>query len=527
MNNLEVSSAGIIEDKTRDILNNSDTLDKNYINAHSTFNPNLLYDKIINDYGYGKEMWKIIFCSLVIYFISCFCSIIFSMMVVAYKAKYNLTDLRISMIGSGVFLSKSIGCLVVGYLTYKIPREKIVYYLTGLVIILNFLNGVIDEINFIQVTECVYGFISGLLEIIVNNLLCEYLPIYNRSFTLNAVWVGTSMTQISVALIQLMTMPHMEAEGIQHTFLIINIPIFIGLLILIIFLRDSPRNLILHGEEEGAFLILIKFKESSFFTKEEREQIIREVKNESNYLSIEGGTVFNLKGAFREIFSKKYRLFFFVVSFILFFTGLLNDGLNLITGLVLQKLNIQNKKSDSTDSIITNSLLIYFINCFSYFLFGWLSEIKFLGRKIAIFLGLLGITLVLIPSIFAQNYLPIFIALIFFFLAVNNLVTSYGGEVYPTSIRDMAVGWQNVFYYIGSALSQYLLIWLLGFGLKVPFIVMLIMSILCLGVIWLSPYETYGTNLDIDLKIKEDNTCTLTNSNPYYADRDEDKEKLM
>lgn len=474
-----------------------------------------IYDQILEEYGYGWEIWKVIIAVVCIYTVDAYFVYFFPLMVTSYKIYYKLSDNEISLIGMIFFLSKMVGCIMTGFLTSKTSRET---YLKSSLCLLFFLNiglGLITKLWFFYIVRIITAFLSGFLEVIANNFLCELLPIYLRSFTLNSCYIGFSLAPIFLNLIMLFTMPNLEPSGISITHLYYTIFNFTCILFIFLWITDSPRNLILHGLEDKAFGILLKLKkgDESFFTPEKKSQIISEIKEGANAESRHTNSFF-------EIFTKKeYLVFTICIGIGAYSTDVLLDGGKLVNNLVLEQINKENKVEDYHGILIEN-LILNLVNPISCFMYGYLTEVKVIGRKLTIFMGIFLMGISLLPCLFYPSLTGACFILFSFFNNINNTIFTYASEFYPTKIRDIALGWVNFLGYAGSASSQYYLVLPMKIHWKATIILMIAIAFLSSIVICLNPYETYGQALDIDGE-------KLEKIENYKSSHDDEKQKLV
>jgi hypothetical protein len=130
-------------------------------------------------------------------------------------------------------------------------------------------------------------------------------------------------------------------------------------------------------------------------------------------------------------------------------------------------------------------------------MYGILSEIKGVGRKITISIGFSLVTLCLIFSVISTEHMICFYTMFYSFTNVGNTLFTYASEVYPTKLRDIGIGWLSCVTYFGSAISQYALILPLKISWKAPLILMCFISFLGAVLICFSPFETLGRPLDL------------------------------
>jgi MFS family permease len=266
----------------------------------------------------------------------------------------------------------------------------------------------------------------------------------------------------------LKTMPNFEPGGIEETMLIFSIISLLCLGGTLLFLRDSPRNLIIHGHYEEAFDILSKLKPTpSFFNEQNKNNIIREV--------LEGINI-QTTTSVAELFRHGLLSTTIITTIINFTCSMLFDGNQIIQNLALNKIN--NKQSQHDISVLTQSIIVILFGIPSNILFGLVCEMKILGRKYTMAIGFFILALCTLPLLITFQNAFVFLAFGQFFINVTNIVDVYVSEMYQTKIRDFAMGWVSSFGFMGSCISQYLFISLLNGGIKLPFIVSVVICIL-------------------------------------------------
>lgn len=451
----------------------------------------ILYDIIVDEYGYGWEIWKIIIGVMSAYFIDSYFANFFPAMVTSYEKMFKLSSNQISFLGVLFFISKMIGCNLIALLNVKKSREIYLKISLLILVILNVLLGFANQLWMLIVIRIISGMITSLIEVMGVVFLCEFLPTRLRSFTLNASYIGFSLAPMCLNVIQLFTMSNLEPSGVKATHLYFSIISFVCFLIVLIFLSDSPRNLILNGYEDNAFKILIKLKkgDESFFTTEIKNQIIEEIKQGTNDETKHKSSLF-------EIFTNSQFIRFTIcIGIVGVGTDLLMHGGKLVNNLVLEKIN-QEKKIEDYHAILIENILISFLDPISCLMFGYLTEVKLFGRKMTIFYGIILMTIPIIPGIFYSKFVAAGFVIFFFFTNVNNIVMTFASEFYPTRVRDNALSWMNFMCHTGAALSQYLLVLPMKIHWRATIITMIIISVCCIIAILLNPYETHGQPLD-------------------------------
>ena len=145
---------------------------------------------------------------------------------------------------------------------------------------------------------------------------------------------------------------------------------------------------------------------------------------------------------------------------IICFNGtMINDGFQLVLNLILEKVK-QSDKSAHTRTILMENIIINSIALPSNLVVGAFTEFKIFGRKYTQSIGYLIMGMVMIPVIINPNVASTYFIFFMFFTCITNMVNVYVSEVYPTKVRDWALGMIQGSGYLGSFIAQYLFVYL-------------------------------------------------------------------
>jgi len=462
-----------------------------------------LLDKIINQRGYNCiEQWKIIIFTTIAISLEGMHFNILGMILIPFKSFFQLSDSEIQFISGVMYISVGIGSFLSGHIIKKYPRTEVINYSIFCTFILHLLLGLIQNVFLFTIFRILIGFAIGIFIPLITNLLCEYCPIHRRSFVFNSTWAGYNFGCLLFAFSQLKLMPELEEENMQKTLLFTSIFPLAVFIILKLYLKDSPRNLILLGKEREAFEILEKFK-GGYLDEKDRNKIIEDVKHGVNK---------ELGGHFKDLFKRKYRKITILLIFIWFTVYMLYYGPFLIISWVIKAIGEGTVAHESNRDVILDEIKVYLIGLVGYFLGGSISEIKFFGRKKGIIFGLFFCIVFTFAGINFPQYFVTFFGIYFIFLNIPLIVIDiYSCELYPTKIRDVAVGFFFASCRIGSCLASFLYVNLFRLGTFVPFYAVIITCIIDMALMYCIPYETFGAALDTN----------------YSSDKNKNKEKLL
>ena len=411
-----------------------------------------LLDKIINDYGYGWEVNKIIFSAFLCFILNGYLTTSYCSFMLGFKKKFDLTTNQISFIGMGFCLSKFVTNFLIGFITNLVGRMFILKFSLIFTFIFNLLISLFCEYKIIVIVEFINGFFAGIFEITSFNVACEFIPVRFRGWILLTIWNGYNVGVLFPNLIMLKTMPEHDPSGLPKTLYLCSLVILLCTIFGCVFYTDSPRNYIINGKYKEALKILKKMKnDDKFFT----EQIKKEI-----YESVPPKTISNFSIAnYKEVFEHGMFLTGLLLLIICFNGTMINDGFQLVLNLILEKVK-QSDKTAHTRTILMENIIINSIALPSNLVVGAFTEFKIFGRKYTQSIGYLIMGMVMIPVIINPNVASTYFIFFMFFTCITNMVNVYVSEVYPTKVRDWALGMIQGSGYLGSFIAQYLFVYL-------------------------------------------------------------------
>ena len=411
-----------------------------------------ILDKIINDYGYGWEVNKIIFSAFLCFILNGYLTTSYCSFMLGFKKKFDLTNNQISFIGMGFCLSKFVTNFLIGFLTNLLGRMFVLKFSLIFTFFCNLSISLFCEYKVIVIVEFINGFFAGIFEITSFNVACEFIPVRFRGWILLTIWNGYNVGVLFPNLIMLKTMPEHDPSGLPKTLYLCSLVILLCTIFSCAFYTDSPRNYIINGKNEDAINILKRMKKNDdFFT----EEIKREI-----YNSVPPKTISNFSlSNYKEVFKHGMFTTGVLLLFICFNGTMINDGFQLVLNLILEKVK-QSDKSAHTRTILMENIIINSIALPSNLIVGAFTEFKILGRKYTQSVGFFIMGTVMIPVIINPNFASTFFIFFMFFTCITNMVNVYVSEVYPTKIRDWALGMIQGSGYLGSFIAQYLFVYL-------------------------------------------------------------------
>ena len=465
-----------------------------------------LLDKLINDYGYGWEVNKIIFSAFLCFILNGYLTTSYCSFMLGFKKKFDLNNNQISLIGMGFCLSKFVTNFSIGFLTNLLGRMFVLKFALVFTFICNLLISLFCEFNVIVIVEFLNGFFAGVFEITSFNVACEFIPVRFRGWILLTIWNGYNVGVLFPNLIMLKTMPDHDPSGLPKTLYLCSLVILLCTVFGCVFYTDSPRNFIINGKRNEAIKILKKMKkDDKYFTDEIKKEI---------YQSVPPKTVsdFSLMN-YKEVFEHGMFMTGILLLFICFNGTMINDGFQLVLNLILEKVK-QSDKSAHTRTVLMENITINSIALPSNLIMGAFGEFKILGRRNTQSIGYILMGLVMIPVIINPNTASTFFIFFMFFTCITNMVNVYVSEVYPTKIRDWALGMIQGSGYLGSFIAQYLFVYLNDLSVyycPILFFVICILNGICCMMLTVEPM---GKPLDIHTEEDDNEKSKIIESSP-------------
>jgi MFS family permease len=457
-----------------------------------------IIDKIFEEKGYSGFTLMHIILTFSILAVEGLHMTLFSSMIIPLSSLYALSENDIKFLSSILFVGVGIGSLFSGAISSKFSRIKIINIFLFVIYICNIGLAFSDNFILFSIFRFIIGLGLGMIVPMSLNLLTECLPITNRSLVLNFVWIAFSLGNLYNLMIMLGIMPYLETSKVKDTVLLCSLCPLIVFLINYFNLTDSPRNLIINNKEDEAIKILEKISKKK----------IDDIKRSIIISQVKSGINNEEPSKLKEIFNKKNKKLTSLLIIIWFFNSMIGYGPGLISSLTISSLGMT--ENFTNYEIITNQIIICIICSPSTYLGGILSEISFLGRNRSTILGYFVSLIFINLAIFYPNYFTLMFGLSQAFASIAfNINTTYSCEVYPTKIRDNALGFLFFATRVGGFSSQIMYLAMNNIGIWIPYYFTIVITIINIAFIYLLPYETLGKPLDMNYG---SSSCTSSDS---------------
>ena len=448
------------------------------------------YDDLLNKQDMSLLQIKALIGSSLLYFIEGLHVSLTGLLFIPIVHNYNLSMLKGCLVASSLMLFMAFGSLLSGFLTARFIRKKIIIF-SLLTISVGSIFSVINSWIVLLLCRCIIGLSLGIVIPINTNNLSEVLPLKLRSFWI--IFVSSFFSLGAILSCQLMKL---NLNNLGVLFSTISIPSSVVLLIFNFFYNENPRYLVLIGKNEQAFTIIEKYLllDHHKLNSYEKTQISK---------SIDRGVNKEVKitGKFKFIFRRYGNITLHLCLIWILYSMIINGGVFSLfvsfannTIIMPAEININLAKINHLFLIIQ---LFYTFFAVSTVISGLFTEIKWCGRKYTIFFGFL-------LSTFTSFHVLLFRAKskAFYFLAtclINisfNAINSYTIEIYPTRVRDFAVGYLLFVSKIIGFLSNILAILMNHRDKKWMLYVNSMIGVLGLIFTLMLPFDTYQRKLD-------------------------------
>ena len=448
------------------------------------------YDDLLNKQDMSLLQIKALIGTCLIYLIEGLHVSLTGLLFIPIIKNYNLSQLRGCLISSSLMLFMAFGSLLSGFLTTKLVRKKLIIF-SLLTISFGSILSVINSWIILLFCRSIIGLSLGIAIPIITNNLSEVLPLKLRSFWL--IFVSSFFSLGAIISCQLIKL-NINKLGIL--FSSISIPSSVVLIIFNIFYNENPRYLVLIGKNDQAYNIIEKYllldhhKLSSYEKIQISKSIDRGVNKEVK-----------ITGKFKFIFRRYGNMTLHLCLIWILYSMIINGGVfSLFVSFANNAIFIPNEFDINLEKMNELFLIIQLFYTFfalSTIISGIFTEIKWCGRKYTIFFGFLMSTIASFHVLlFRSKSKP------FYFFAtclINisfNAINSYTIEIYPTRVRDFAVGYLLFISKIIGFLSNILAILINYRNKKWMLYLNSIIGVLGLIFTLMLPFDTYQRKLD-------------------------------
>ena len=450
-------------------------------------------EEIIDKGGYNFMTFKIIIITSVMIIADGFYLSYFNNMLNPFKNYYNITsDVAIQFIAGLNFLGMGIGSLISGFLTRSFSRITLIYFSCFSILAFHLCLSLIDNVYIFSISRLIIAIFLGLFLILQLSILTEYLPVFFRPFVLNVIWIFWAIGAIYFLLMCKIYIPSLEYDktkpiddqNFHKAILQFHYVLILLILLVIFFLKDSPRNLIINNEIDKAKEIL-NYYTNNKITEENIENI------RVRLLTAGENQFYDKEKGIRELFKPRIRNFMILMMTAFFFISFGFYGLNGTTAGIIKNINEQiylkfGEKKETVDGLI----LIFIISCIGNIIGGVFSEIKHFGRKNSeIFFFSISTLCAILALIFLKSANILLAFSLSFYGASFNMHITYSEEIFPTKIRDFAMGLLFFMTRMGGFTCQFIFIPMLKFNPLFPVYIYIGITLILIVILFFLPHD--------------------------------------
>ena len=449
------------------------------------------YDDLLNKQDMSLLQIKALIESSLLYFIEGLHVSLTGMIFIPIVKYYRLSQLRGCLISSSLMIFMAIGNLISGFLTNKFVRKKIIIY-SLLTISVGSILSTYPSWIILLFCRCIIGLSLGIVMPINTNNLSEVLPLKLRSF-----WLIFVSSFFSVGAILSCQLIKYNVNRLSILFSTISIPSSIVFILFNYFYNENPRYLILIGKRDKAFHIIEKYLllDHHKLNSYEKTQITK---------SIDRGVNKEVKitGKFKFIFRRYGNITLNLCIIWILYSMIINGGIfSLFVSFANNAIFIPSEEVEFNILRIKGFFLIiqlfYTFFAVSTVIAGLFTEIKYCGRKNTIFFGFLISTITSFHVLIFREKSRILYFLVTCLINISfNAINSYTIEVYPTRVRDFALGYLLFVSKIIGFFSNILALLMNFTNKKWMLYINSILGVLGLIFTLMLPFDTYQRKLD-------------------------------
>ena len=416
--------------------------------------------------------------------------IIINLLLSSLQKEWAFSIAERSLLSSAVFFGFFGGSLVSGYFTNKYGRKNPTIIATIAMWVFTTLCPITHNFLKLFLLRILVGVAIGVVVPGATTIVTESIPTKYRSFTLNILWILYPLGIIYICYISMYFIEDSQNLDWRKIWFV-NSYTSASMIFLSFGLDESPRYLILKGKYDQAFQVLNRIGKSKkiILNDDEKNGIIQEAKRKEEETKNQSIGDFNLKG----FLDKKYFFVSLLTAYLWFVSSFISYGLLYILPKIFDSIS-KHDKMDSLRHMIQAMFILFPCPLFR----GLLSEWKVLGRKNAMIVGFIGSMIAGFVCIVDQTYLPFTSGVLKFFINTSlGIVSVYTSEVYPTSLRSIALGFGNSITRMGGILTPFICEFVQSYFFpNAPFYVFVFAAVTGVITCIALPFETMGKALD-------------------------------
>ncbi len=462
---LEKASNGVLQMEATSVASDSpvflkDCDAKSQRHNHPAKSPEAVnVDHTINECKLTPLHWKIWLLSSMGIFLEGFNLFVIGIALPLIVVSKSPSIMLEGVIGAAAIAGTVFGSFIMGSLADIWGRKKFYIMNMAFVIIFSVLSGVLGQYSLYALVICQFflGIGVGADYPICAAYVSEFMPARFRGRMLMGTFSFQAVGMVGAALLGLLMMDMFSPHVAWRAMLVMGAVPATIVMIMRLFVPESPRWCIEHGHEEKAAEIIAKFSHRS------HKEIKKIVKKESHVIT----KVHEKALGISSLFSKKYFSRTILAAIPWFLMDIATYGVGIFTPIILGSMmngklghcNLLHKNIYMTEGVTVIDCFLILGFVINIFLVEKLGRIKL---QLAGFTGMFIGLLLLGGASFAHNNL----ILVFSGFIIYNLLMNMGpnattfilpAELFPTKLRASAHGFSAAFAKVGAVLGIVLL----------------------------------------------------------------------
>lgn len=443
-------------------------------------------DSVVSRLGFGKYQLKLMFLSGAALLADGAEMAVLSLLTAVLKTEWQLNQLSLGALGSSMFLGMVVGTIFSALYADDIGRVSIMKVGTATAFGSAVCAALAPEFYSFVALRTITGLSIGLCLPCSASYCLEICPKDYRGCFMISLELFFVIGQISAVLFAFWLIPDLEGHNWRYLLLCSAIPMGVASVSLHFGVVESPYFFTSKGNSEEAIASL------NFIAKVNRQpelsphevQAIYDIKQQSQDKGF---------SKIKVILNKQYigqTLLLMVLWFIAVFE---------FYGMVFILPKSLAIGQDSKAFVLWGMLAMSLVQIPSTLVNMWAIEAPWLGRRMTITICLICQTVCLAASVFLFTHVSFIgmIAGVYFFCGIwFNTLYPFTGELYPTKVRSLALGFCNTWARIAGVLAPMVMLNFDSYSKTSPYIVLCCLAVLGFFVSLLLPTETRGKDLD-------------------------------
>jgi hypothetical protein len=473
------------------------------------------FNKVLDEMGFSRYHFLLFIIAASVLICGGMQELMQAILLSLINDEQKLTEYHLAVINSTEYLGYVTGSIIVNLITQYLSNKRSIQLFSILCLVFSGLSIIRIDYYLAVVTRFFIGLCLGIIDLLIYLSLLETCPTKIRGFVSSVILVFFPLGQFLISFFIYFNITEGDLERNYRYLLLIPFLSIAGIIIMLIFVQESPRRFInMNKIEEGISIIgkITKFnkkesveegknkmtKELDFIRQntikvEEKEEGIQRKGSESRSHLDFPKKQLSFFQMLKIIISGDYLSYTLTLWTIAIGTGLIFNGIFFMLPTTAPKLD----RTSFKDVLLSVTMELP-SHCFA----SLLIENKWLGRVKSIRLGfLISFTICCICLLIGYDYLIINCLLKVFITIPNNILLVYSSEIYDSEIRTFGVSAINFWKRLSFIASPFIVSYFeYQIGPIGPYYIFTPFTLICWLLTFMFKFETRGVPLDETLK---------------------------